>query len=113
MDTLLQNFVKFVQAVIDVHQKEQGFSSNTQIEVDEGNVYWRIVANNGVQRLVYGFVRKTDGAIFRANSWKIPDKKHVRGYLDNYDNSIIGAYGITYLKTVTQCGSIKNFPPRP
>ena len=68
---------------------------------DNGRKYWRIWKDGG-QKSVYGFVRKDDGAIFRAATWKAPQTKTktaIRGYLHDDDRlSHCNAYGINYAR---------------
>ena len=72
------------------------------IDVMPGRTYWKIVKGsdeNGWS--VYGFVRKSDGAIFKAASWKQPFTKGpsaVRGYVTDMSNGMdsITPYGVKY-----------------
>ena len=72
------------------------------IEVKEGSVYWKIikVTSNSRSRSVYGFVRKSDGAIFKAATWSAPytkGKSAIRGYVtDEFAKSTLTPYGIIY-----------------
>ena len=72
------------------------------IEVQEGSVYWKIIKRVGASRTVYGFVRKKDGAIFKAAGWKAPytrGKSAVRGYVtDEFAKNTLTPYGIIYEK---------------
>ena len=52
---------------------------------------------------VFGFVRKSDGAIFKAASWKAPFVKGpsaIRGYVNDPNNGLssVTAYGVVYAK---------------
>jgi hypothetical protein len=105
-------FVQFVQAVSNAYMDESfPRLPKPKIEVEEGSVYWRVVRVDN-QRSVYCFVRKVDGAIFKAATWKSPAlKPGLRGYINDYPNELLGAYGIAYLT-----GSNirpRNYPPRP
>jgi len=98
-------FVAAVQQKVAAH-----FSENfptlkpSTIEVQPGRSYWKIVkvdGHNGGQS-VYGFVRKADGAILKAASWKAPNVKGpsaIRGYVMQ-DNAIDSCtpYGIIYAR---------------
>ena len=72
------------------------------IEVQPGRTYWKIVkvdGHNGGQS-VYGFVRKADGAILKAATWKAPytrGNNYVRGYVMEDDAlNKTTPYGVVY-----------------
>ena len=75
-----ETFVEKVQAKISKH-----FADNypnlvpPTIAVHPGRVYWKVVREEarfgGISCSVYGFVRKSDGAIFKAASYKAPYTK--------------------------------------
>ena len=72
------------------------------IEVQPGRAYWKIVKTDGHNRgqSVYGFVRKADGAILKAATWKAPytrGNNYVRGYVMEDDAlAKTTPYGIVY-----------------
>tara|TARA_R110000765_G_scaffold362295_1_gene452508 strand:- start:221 stop:607 length:387 start_codon:yes stop_codon:yes gene_type:complete len=82
------------------------------VEVRPGSVYWKMVKvtpDNALDGLdyvssqkeyVYGFVRKSDGAIFKAASSKAPYTKGasaIRGYVtDEWAASTLTAHGVIY-----------------
>ena len=73
-----------------------------EIRVEPGRVYWKIVKYEPGSRYgtsVYGFVRKADGAILKAASWKAPALNHARGFVTDHDYGLgcTGPYGIAYL----------------
>lgn len=69
-----------------------------------GRTYWKLVKerkDGKGQKFVYGFVRKQDGAIFKAASWAAPFTKGptaVRGYVTDLSNGMDAAttHGIIY-----------------
>lgn len=74
-----------------------------EIRVDEGRVYWKLVKHTPGEKYgtsVYGFVRKADGAILKASSWKAPALNHARGFVTDGDYGLgcTGAYGIAYMR---------------
>ena len=92
-------FVEGVKERIKTH-RETNFPSLDPVEVrvDKGRVYWKIVRGTSV----YGFVRKSDGAIFKAATWKAPYTKGasaVRGYVtDDWAMDAATEYGIVYAR---------------
>jgi hypothetical protein len=109
----IEKFVRHIQAVVDAYYRD--FFPDTKspvVTIEDGKVYWKIVNNNNGSRSVYGFVRKEDGAIFRAAGWKAPAiKAGIRGYLNDYPDELLGAYGIAY-KNMPSFGP-KKYPTRP
>lgn len=113
-----EKFVQHIQAVVDAYYKER-FPNLPSVKIvyEEGSVYWRVVNVQGDPNLpgsktVYGFVRREDGAIFKAAGWKMPAvKSGIRGFVDNYPDELLSAYGISYKKM----GSIGPtvYPKRP
>tara|TARA_R100000005_G_C4993993_1_gene200977 strand:- start:1983 stop:2336 length:354 start_codon:yes stop_codon:yes gene_type:complete len=79
------------------------------IEVDDnGHVYWKLFKvsepdhRGSVSRSIYAFVRKNDGAIFKAASYRAPytkGKSAIRGYVtDEWASSLITAHGVIYAR---------------
>jgi len=71
----------------------------------KGRVYWKLILENrndfgGSSSTVYGFVRRADGAVFRAADWKKPEtrtKRAIRGYVtDEFPEDYFTAYGVVY-----------------
>jgi hypothetical protein len=111
-----EKFLRHVTAVVNAYYGEHFPKQTPTIEYEEGSVYWRIVSRDnpdyGTSRKVYGFVRKSDGAIFKAAGWKAPAvKSGVRGTLDNYPDELLGGHGIAY-KNMRSYGPT-TYPPRP
>ena len=101
-----ETFLEKVQAKINDHLINN-YSNLTPptITVHPGRVYWKIVREEGeglgINCSVYGFVRKSDGAIFKAASWKSPYVKGtsaIRGYVCDGSNGMDAttAYSIKY-----------------
>ncbi len=76
-----------------------------KLTVQKGRVYHKLILENqndfgGNSATVYGFIRRRDGAIFRAATWKQPEtrtKTAIRGYItDEYCIDYFTAYGVTY-----------------
>jgi len=75
------------------------------LTVQKGRVYYKLILENqndfgGNSASVYGFIRRKDGAIFRAATWKRPEtrtKTAIRGHItDEYCIDYFTAYGVTY-----------------
>lgn len=71
----------------------------TTFEVESGRVYDRVVGVYGSSRSAFCFVRKSDGAVLKAASWKAP-AKHVRGsiFATSPHGYGIGQFGANYLR---------------
>jgi hypothetical protein len=97
----LTRFVTYAQKAIDDHwASEVGFTNPPRLSVDPRGIrYARIVsAGTGRQRMVYGFVDKTNGDILMAAGWKAP-AKHARGNVaDEATYVCAGPWGIAYLR---------------
>ena len=99
----LDDFVGEIETLVHNHYKNN-FPSLTlpEIGVDNGSKYWRIWKADGSSKSVFGFVRKDDGAILKAATWKAPQTKTktaVRGYLTDEDRiNTCTAYGIVYAR---------------
>ncbi len=73
------------------------------VAVHPGRVYWKLVTEEDGRASVFGFVRKSDGAIFKAANWKAPFVKGpsaIRGYVNDPNNGLssVTAYGVVYAK---------------
>lgn len=77
--------------------------------IDKGRVYWKLVLENqndhggagiGYSRTVYGFVRRKDGAIFKAATYRRPQtetKTAIRGYItDESPMEYFTPHGVIY-----------------
>lgn len=71
----------------------------------EGRVYWKLVLENrndfgGHSSTVYGFIRKSDGAIFRPATWRKPEtrtKKAIKGFVtEEFPEDYFTAFGVIY-----------------
>ena len=96
-----EHFVSEAQILVDKYMnKNFPTLPNYNLEVREGSVYWKIVKTCGDSNTVFGFVRKKDGAIFKAASWRAPytkGKSAIRGYVtDELAKDTITPYGIIY-----------------
>ena len=96
-----ETFVDGVQDLVDHHMNTR-FPTlpRVKIEIYPGRKYWKIVrVDNGAS--VFGFVRKSDGAIFKPASWKAPFVKGpsaIRGYVNDPNNGLssVTPYGVVY-----------------
>ena len=98
-------FIKLIQNTIDnkealaIHRKEKS------VRIQKGRVYWKIFVDENTTWLghstsIFGFVRRKDGAIFRAATFKAPEtrtKSAVRGYVyDEHPENYFTEFGIVY-----------------
>jgi hypothetical protein len=98
-DEALGNYLNVVRELIDKYWTYNDFHhERPQVGVEPGRVYDKVV-KYGSQSMVHSFVRKSDGAILKAKSWRGPDTKHVRGsiYADDGGRSAITWTGAKYL----------------
>jgi hypothetical protein len=75
-----ETFVEKIQEKVNDHFTDNYANLRPPtIVVYPGRVYWKIVREEGealgTNCSVYGFVRKSDGAIFKAATWKAPYTK--------------------------------------
>ena len=99
----LDDFVSEITALVEDHSKKCFPMLETPVVgVDAGRKYWRIWKTTGSSKSVYGFVRKDDGAILRAATWKAPQtktKSAVRGYItDPNPLDYCGPYSVNYVR---------------
>lgn len=75
------------------------------LKVQKGRTYYKLILENqndfgGNSATVYGFIRRKDGAIFRAATWKQPEtrtKTAIRGHItDEFCMDYFTPYGVTY-----------------
>jgi hypothetical protein len=93
------NYMRIVEDLIYEHRKVYEFLDPIPVvSYDSGLKYDKIITVGG-QTMVHSFLRKSDGAILKAKSWKGPDTKHVRGsiYADDGGRSAITWAGAKYL----------------
>ena len=106
IEAKFETFVEGVKAKIANHYATK-FPTLTPQEIEvitRGSVYWKLVKETPGQKYgtsVYGFVRKADGAIFKAATWKAPFTKGptaIRGYVTDASNGLDATteYGIVY-----------------
>ena len=100
-------FVATAQEVTDKYMSES-FPTLPRyiIRVSEGSTYWKLIrevdesSSFSRDTSVHGFIRKSDGAIFKAASWKAPytkGKSAIRGYVtDEFAKSTLTPHGIIY-----------------
>lgn len=71
----------------------------------KGRVYWKLILENrndfgGHSSTVYGFVRKSDGAIFRPATWKKPEtrtRNAIKGFVtEEFPEDYFTAFGVLY-----------------
>ena len=75
------------------------------LTIQNGRVYYKLILQNtsdfgGNSATVYGFIRRKDGAILRAATWKKPEtrtKTAIHGYItDEYCIDCFTPYGVIY-----------------
>jgi len=109
------HFVASAQDIVDDYMETRfPMLPRPVVEVRPGKVYWKLVKVTGESPLdglgyypsqkeyVYGFVRKSDGAIFKAASYKAPYTKGpsaIRGYVtDEWATSTLTPHGVIYAR---------------
>ncbi len=114
----LTNLLPALQARVDIHYSTyqtphhmvvgKTFLSHLKppvLVIDKGRVYWKLVLENqndfgGHSRTVYGFVRRKDGAIFKAATYRRPQtetKSAIRGYItDESPLEYFTPHGVIY-----------------
>jgi hypothetical protein len=103
IDFGLEQFVIKVNDMITKH-REVNFPTlpAERIIVKPGRTYWKLVkeqVSGSGQRFVYCFVRKADGAVLKAASWRAPALNHARSFVtdSDYGMSGVGIYGTKYM----------------
>ena len=103
-----ETFVGKIQEKINQHFADNYANLKPPIiTVHPGRVYWKVVKEDppeyggSGQCSVYGFVRRSDGAIFKAATWKAPytkGDKAIRGNVCDGSNGMDAttAYSIRY-----------------
>ena len=103
------HFERFIGLIQKMQDDESQLSIQAEgwpyVRVEKGRVYWKIFVDtqdewSGRRSRSFGFVRRKDGAIFRAATYKAPEtrtKSAIRGYV--YDENLeeyFTKYGIVY-----------------
>jgi len=112
-----ERFIETIKRTQEVRTELSPMNYRYTVRVEKGRVYWRILidqydlipwsdedlAEDPYRTLIFGFVRRKDGAILRAATFKAPEtrtKTAVRGYV--YDENVedyFTDHGITYAPT--------------
>ena len=93
IDWHFERFVGLIQKMQDDLDQLSVREERKQVRVEKGRVYWKIFVDShdewsGPRSLIFGFVRRKDGAILRAANMKAPEtrtKNPVRGYIWDED----------------------------
>ena len=103
------HFERFIGLIQKLQDDESRLSIQADgwphVRAEKGRVYWKIFVDtydewSGQRSQIFGFVRRKDGAIFRAATYKAPEtrtKSAIRGYV--YDENLeeyFTKYGIVY-----------------
>ena len=103
------HFERFIGLIQKMQDDESQLSIQAEggpyVRVEKGRVYWKIFVDtqdewSGRRSRIFGFVRRKDGAIFRAATYKAPEtrtKSAIRRYV--YDENLeeyFTKYGIVY-----------------
>ena len=96
-----ETFLQKVQAKVnDYYAANYSMLTPPTITVHPGRVYWKVVKEEGeglgINCSVYGFVRKSDGAIFKAATWKAPNTKGASAIRGNVCDGSNGMDATTY-----------------
>ena len=99
-----ETFANGVQEMLDAYREKHLPSlDRTLIKVRPGSKYWKLIRAGGNQESVFGFVRKSDGAIFKPANWRTPFVKGpsaIRGHVTDPNNgmSSVTPYGVVYAR---------------
>ena len=105
IDWHFERFIGLIQKMQDDLDQLSVRDERKQVRVQKGRVYWKIFVDthdewSGPRSQIFGFVRRKDGAIFRAATYKAPEtrtKTAIRGYVyDEYPEEYFTQYGIIY-----------------
>jgi|TARA_Y100000389_G_C17402826_1_gene486335 hypothetical protein len=106
IDWHFERFIGIIQKMQDTGDRSPVAGLDwKQVRVEKGRVYWKIFVDkydewSGRTSKIFGFVRRKDGAIFRAATLKAPEtrtKSAIRGYVyDDHPEEYCGKYGIIY-----------------
>lgn len=88
------------------HSKNRNYGLSPELTFKKGRVYWKLIKEQHYEnqaqnsKTVYAFIRRKDGAIFRAATWKQPEtrtKSPIKGYItDEWSADYFTAYGVAY-----------------
>jgi len=112
-----ERFIETIKRTQEVRTELSPMNYRYTVRVEKGRVYWRILidqydlipwsdedlSEDPFRTCIFGFVRRKDGAILRAATFKAPEtrtKTAVRGYV--YDENVEDYFtdqGITYAPT--------------
>ena len=91
LEWYMEHFASLIQICQDEDCSSRTFAPFRDVRVEKGRKYWKIMVDetwpidNGRNRTrIFGFVRREDGAIFRAANLKAPEtrtKNPIRGYI--------------------------------
>ena len=105
IDWHFDRFTGLIQKLQDDESRLSVSDERKQVRVEKGRVYWKIWVDSYDQwsshsSSIFGFVRRKDGAIFRAATYKAPEtrtKTAIRGYVyDEHPEEYFTRYGIIY-----------------
>ena len=110
IEARFETFVEGVNEKVAKHYAERFPTLDPEhiVVSPNGRTYWKLIKEKkenpaSGQRFVYGFVRKADGAIFKAAGWNAPFTKGptaIRGYVTDESNGLDAAtnHGIIYAR---------------
>ena len=105
IDWHFNRFIGLIQKMQDDEDRLSVRDERKQVRIEKGRVYWKIFVDtydewSGQRSQIFGFVRRKDGAIFRAATYKAPEtrtKSAIRGYVyDENPEEYFTRYGIIY-----------------
>ena len=107
LEWYMEHFASLIQICIDEHSSRLQYPYDVEIIVKKGRKYWKIMVDEAWPRdnrrnrtRIFGFVRREDGAIFRAANLKAPEtrtKNPIRGYIwEETAGSTFSWTGINY-----------------
>ncbi len=77
IDVAIKDFVKKCREIVLADGRDKlGYD----LEIGGGRKYTKIIMNTGNQKMVWGFIDRTNGDVLKAATWKAP-AKHPRGNL--------------------------------
>ena len=93
LEWYMERFTALVQECQDRANAGRPYAAYRDVRVEKGRKYWKIFVDShdewsGPRSLIFGFVRREDGAILRAANMKAPEtrtKNPVRGYIWDED----------------------------
>jgi len=92
-ETALEGYVRMVQQKVNDYWAKMGFTCPpSTVEVEPGRLYDRVVLK-AEETMVHTFVRRSDGAVLKAASYRKPELKNPRSCIYDPDS---GASGVTH-----------------